>query len=291
MIVIGAGRIGTALHQLAPESITLLDRTGQVGRPGQVSRPGQVGRPGQVSRPGQVGRPGQDGWDVLADEPGRPIVVAVRNDDLDAVLERVPERRRPDLVFVQNGMLRPWLAEHGLSGATRGLLFIAVAKRGDPIQAGAASPFCGPRAAAVVATLTAHGVPAELVSAERFKAIELEKLIWNCAFGLCCEAFGATVGEVVEQRADELRAVVAELLAVGERLLGVELELDPLVERLSAYSRSIADFRGAVREWRWRNGAFVDAAEQLGMTMPMHARLLRATGHLGAGRAGVRLDR
>lgn len=253
VIVIGAGRIGTALHELDPQSIVLIDRT--------------------------------QGWEVLAGEPGRPILVAVRNDDLDAVLERVPERRRVDLVFVQNGMLRPWLAERGLAATTRGLLFMAVAKRGDPIQPGPPSPFCGPRAAVVVDTLTSLGVPAELATPERFVALELEKLIWNCAFGLCCELFAATVGEVVEQRADELRAVVAELLAVGERVFDVDLELDPLIERLCAYSRSIPDYRGAVKEWRWRNGAFVLAAEQHGVAMPTHARFLRATGHLDPQRA------
>lgn len=254
MIVIGAGRIGTALHELAPASIPLVTRT--------------------------------QGWDVLAGDVGEPIVIAVRNDDLDAVLDRVPERRRADLVFVQNGMLRPWLAERGLTAITRGLLFFAVAKRGDPIQPGAvASPFCGPRAAVLVDTLCGFGVPAEVVEPEAFVAIELEKLIWNCAFGLCCEAFGATVGEVVEQHATELRNLVAELLEVGERVFDVELELDPLIERLSAYSRSIADYRGAVKEWRWRNGAFVLAAEAQGVATPNHARMLRATGHPALPRA------
>lgn len=253
MIVIGAGRIGTALHRLAPASIPLITRT--------------------------------QGWDVLERESGEPIVIAVRNDDLDDVLGRVPERRRDDLVLIQNGMLRPWLIERGLTSITRGLLFMAVAKRGDPIEAGAPSPFCGPRAAAVVDTLSGLGVPAEVVEPERFVAIELEKLIWNCAFGLCCEAFDATVGEVVEQRSDELRELVAELLEVGERVFGTSLELDPLLGRLCAYSRSIAGYRGAVKEWRWRNGAFVLAAEAHGVATPSHARLLRATGHLDPQRA------
>jgi ketopantoate reductase len=248
VIVIGAGRIGSALHDLSPDAIALVTRT--------------------------------QGWEALAGDVGEPILVAVRNDDLDVVLARVPERRRDDLVFVQNGMLRPWLAERGLTSVTRGLLFMAVAKRGDPIQPGGASPFCGPRAAAVVDMLSGLGVPAEVVEPERFVAIELEKLIWNCAFGLCCEAFDATVGEIVEQRAGELRELVAELLAVGERVFDVTLELDPLVERLCAYSRSIPTYRGAVKEWRWRNGAFVDAAEAHGIATPNHARLLRATGHL-----------
>ena len=248
MIVIGAGRIGSALHQLDPIAIRLIDR--------------------------------EQGWAALDEAEGEAIVVAVRNDDLDPVLARVPTRRRGDLVFVQNGMLRPWLAEQGLSDATRGLLFMAVAKRGDPIQPGGASPFCGPRAALVVEGLTSRVVPAEVVEPSRFVEIELEKLLWNCVFGLCCEVFAATVGEVVEQHRAELHALVGELLAIGERVFDVALQLDPLVERLCAYSRSIADYRGAVKEWRWRNGAFVLAAEQQGVEAPIHAGMLRASGHL-----------
>ncbi|MFV8753528.1 ketopantoate reductase family protein [Nannocystaceae bacterium ST9] len=248
MIVVGAGRIGTALHRLDPDAIALIDRT--------------------------------HGWERLAGEPGEPILITVRNDDLDVVLARVPAARRGDLVFVQNGMLRPWLAEQGLAGATRGLLFLAVVKRGDSITPGGVSPFCGPHAAAIVETLTRFDVPAEVVGPARFVAIELEKLIWNCAFGLCCEVFDFRVGEVVERRADELRGLVRELLAVGERVFDVTLELDPLFERLCDYSRSIADYRGAVKEWRWRNGAFVVAARQQGIATPIHDRMLRATGHL-----------
>lgn len=263
MIVIGAGRIGSALHQLAPAAIGLSSLHGR--------------GIGLITR--------THGWEVLQGGAGEAIVVAVRNDDLDAVLARVPEHRREDLVFVQNGMLRPWLAERGLTTTTRGLLFMAVAKRGDPIQPGGVSPFCGPRAAAVVDALNGLGVPAEVVAPERFVAIELEKLIWNCAFGLCCEAFDASVGEVVDRQADELRELVAELLEVGERVFGITLELDRLVERLCAYSRSIPDYRGAVKEWRWRNGAFVLAAEQYAVATPNHARLLRMTGHLGSSRA------
>lgn len=248
MLVIGAGRVGGALHRLAPAELPLIDRV--------------------------------DNWDLLERPAGEPILVTVRNDDLDAVLARVPAARRDDLVFVQNGLLRRYLAERGLAGATRGLLFFAVPRRGDPIQPGAPSPFHGRHAAAIVATLVRLGVAAEAVDAEAFAAVELEKLMWNCCFGVCCEAFACSVGEVVERHTDALRELVGELLPIGERLVGSSLALDPLVERLCAYSRSIPSFVAGVREWSWRNGPFVDAAASLGYATPTHARLLRASGRL-----------
>jgi ketopantoate reductase len=240
--VIGAGRIGTALVDRDNRRFALIDR--------------------------------ERGWERLDAPAGAPILVAVRNDDLDAVLARVPAHRRADLVFIQNGMIRPWLATRDLAGATRGLLFMAVPQRGAAIEPGGASPFFGPHAATIVDAFTAAELPAELVDADRFAAIELEKLLWNTCFGLLCDAFECTVGVVVAEHFAELRALVAELVAVGAPALGVRLELEPLVERLAAYSRSIADYRGAVKEWRWRNGWFVELAQQRGVELPVHARLL-----------------
>ena len=95
-IVIGAGRIGTAFSAAAGCALITRER----------------------------------GWFVLDEPAGDPIAVCVRNDDLGAVLAAVPKHRWPDLVFVQNGMIDPWLEDHGLEGNTRGLLFFAVATRG-----------------------------------------------------------------------------------------------------------------------------------------------------------------
>ena len=121
MIIIGGGRVGQALE----------------------TRAAMRGVPCVVIRR-------DTGWDALHADDCGPILVATRNDDLDAVVARVPEQRHGDLVFLQNGMLRSWLADHGLADATRGLLFFAVAQRGDDLNPGGDSPFAGPRASAVV---------------------------------------------------------------------------------------------------------------------------------------------
>jgi ketopantoate reductase len=240
--VIGAGRIGAALVQRDPTRFSLIDR--------------------------------EHGWERLDAPPGAPIVLAVRNDDLDGVLGRVPGHRHADLVFVQNGMLRPWLAAHALASATRGLLFIAVPRRGAAIEPGGESPFCGPHAQALVEAFLASELPARCVDAERFAEIELEKLLWNTCFGLLCDAHDCDVGTVVREHFGDLHELVAELLALGAPALGVSLALEPLVERLAAYSNAIATYRGAVKEWRWRNGWFVELARERGVLLPVHERLI-----------------
>jgi ketopantoate reductase len=257
VIVIGAGRIGTALaarqDDQGRQRFVLVDR--------------------------------KRGWEQIDPDGKGAIMLAVRNDDLAAVIDRVPKSRHGDLVFVQNGMLRPWLEDRGLAGATRGLLFMAVPSVGAAIEfggePGGESPFWGPQAQAMVEAFTAVGLPAKVVDARTFAAIELEKLIWNSAFGLFCQALDCDVGTVVEQHRPRLRLLVAELLAVGGPELGVELELDPLVERLCAYSRSISSYRGAVKEWPWRNGWFVSTARARKIRTPTHDMLLLAIGKFG----------
>lgn len=245
MIVIGAGRVGGGLKGLDPD-LRLIDRV--------------------------------SGWEALDAPAGEPILVAVRNDDIAAVLDKVPAHRRADLVFTQNGMLGDYLDGVGLGSATRGLFFFAVAKRGDRPAPGGTSPFCGPHASAVVEWMRGVDLPAASLAADDFAAIELEKLVWNCAFGLLCEAFACDVGSVVSKHAETLRALAAEMHAVGQVSLQVEVEFEPFLARLSAYSRSIPGYRGAVKEWPWRNGWFVSAASRVGIAMPQHKDLLAEVG-------------
>lgn len=247
--IIGAGRVGGALAERSRavgQAVTLLGR--------------------------------HDDWAVLSQAPGTPILVCTRNDDLDAVLDRVPPQRLADLVFVQNGMIRPWLHARRLEGVTRGLLFFAVQSRGAALEAGPDSPFCGPHAARVVEILLGLGVPAAVVDAPTFAAWELEKLLWNSVFGLLCQAHGQAVGEVLDTHGDQVAALTAELLAVGQAALGLQMDTAAVLGRLIAYSEAIRGNHAAVKEWRWRNGWFVAEAQRQGLGLPLHTALCDKAG-------------
>ena len=60
-----------------------------------------------------------------------PIYVCTRNNDLEAIISKTPSSRLQDLVFLQNGILTNYLASKGLSDNTQGLVYFAVAKKGD----------------------------------------------------------------------------------------------------------------------------------------------------------------
>jgi len=248
MIIVGAGRVGTAWAQ-----------RGQArGVPHTL-----------VTR--------RDGWEAIA-KSDAPIVLAVRNDDLAPVVERIEPKHHARLVFTQNGMLRPWLASRGLENATRGLLFFAVPSRGAPLEPGGESPFVGPQSQAVVDWLGSIEVPATVTTPAAFAETELEKLIWNCSFGLLCEHTAKPVGAIVEEHDELLSPLIDELLTVGMPAFGLSLTpaaREAMKDRLRDYSRSIPSYRGAVKEWPWRNGWFVAEANEPGL----HESLLESTGH------------
>ncbi|MCB9673925.1 MAG: hypothetical protein H6737_02350 [Alphaproteobacteria bacterium] len=251
MFVIGAGRIGTSLKKRSEAhdiDVELVTRT--------------------------------EGWDRLEFAvPGDPIVVAVRNDDLLEVIERVPDYLHDDLVFIQNGLFRALLRNNGLMNATRGLVYFAARERGGAIEPGGTNWFCGPHSLTMARWMAVMGLRGRSVDWARFSYFELEKLTWICTLGPLCEKYDLPVGEVVEKHADELRAVVDEFQSFGRIEFSVHPKADYLFDRVVEYSRSIPGFRAGVKEWEWRNGAVLQTIVEHEATMPLHVKLLTDAGH------------
>ena len=231
-IIVGAGRVGTALASFTDRS--LIVRRGE-------------------SIPSTSG----------------PIIVCTRNDSLDTVLSLVPHERRPDLIFVQNGMIHSWLQENSLSNCTQALLYFAVSKRGETPVDGGGSVVCGPRAEAFAALLRAGNIQCTVVQPAALLALSVEKLLWNCTFGVLCQYYDQTVGEICRTQEAQARNLIAELQEVAQRELHIRLD-DLVAQRLIDYSLSIPDYKGAVKEWPWRNGWFWDREQS-----PLHRHYLQ----------------
>ena len=228
----------------------------------------------------------QDGIDVVLLRrgdmtilPTGPIVVCTRNDDLQTVIDWVPSGRRRDLIFVQNGMLQTWLEQQNLNSATQALLYIAVARAGDEPVDGARSVVTGSRSADVIDLMKALNLSCRAVTKSQFLLEMLEKLLWNCVFGLLCQAYDISVGEVVEGHREQVSTLTIELLKVACTALKLEIpslaEQEALIERLCDYSLTIANYKGAVKEWKWRNGWFWDRQND---DESLHAALLTQAG-------------
>jgi ketopantoate reductase len=250
MLLIGAGRLGTSLAKRSEAhgiDVTVVARG--------------------------------DGWAALDEPVGDPVVVATRNDDRLEVIERVPDHRREDLVFIQNGMIRGLLRNNHLVGSTRGVIYFAATARDGDIQPGGTSWFCGPHAVTMARWLGFLELKARAVDWARFSYYEYEKLAWICLLGPLCEKHGCTVGEAVEQHGPELEALVVELHRFGRVALNVDAPPKHVYDRLVEYSRSIPDYRASVKEWAWRNGAVLALMAERSFKLPLQTAMLVETGH------------
>ncbi len=149
-VVVGKGRVGEALAKMIGPATVLVGRT-----------------------------------DPIPAEGTGPIYVATRNDDLAGVIEKTPVQRRKDLVFLQNGMLGPFLESHGLGDNTQVLVYFAVAKKGEAPTDGVTdlnpeglTAANGPWAADLAATLKKAGLSCRVLDKGPFRAAMFEKLIW-----------------------------------------------------------------------------------------------------------------
>lgn len=228
---------------------------------------------------GRVGRALQDmgnGNDLLVKRGDKvpndfhgPILVCTRNDDLQAVLDNTPTSRWNDLVFFQNGMLEPWLESKGINDADQVLAYFAVAKLGEPPIDGKTdtnpeglTAAYGKWAYAVAARLEAGGLSCKVLDKEAFQKQMLEKLIWIASFMLVGARHpGATVGAVEKDFRSEVSSLITELANAAASEKGIAFE-DNMEERLCAYSRAVAHFPTAVKEFKWRNGWFYSISQK-----------------------------
>lgn len=244
---------------------------------------------------GRVGQALMDmgtGQDVLVRRgesvqgPPLPIIVCTRNEELQQVVDETPRDLRQHLVFIQNGMLQPWLERNHLANNTQVLVYFAVAKKGDSPTDGKTdlnpeglTAAWGQHAEVVAARLHRGGLSCKVLNREEFQKAMLEKLIWICAFMLIGAKHKVTVGEVERDYRGDVSALIDELASAGARELGVRLDWG-VVDRLCAYARSVSHFPTAVKEFSWRNGWFYDIttrARQQGLQdpCPQHTALLR----------------
>ncbi|CAL9011041.1 unnamed protein product [Prunus brigantina] len=199
-----------------------------------------------------------------------PILVCTRNDDLDAVLEATPRSRwNADLVFFQNGMLEPWFESKGLGDADQVLAYFAVSKLGEPPVDGKTdtnpeglTASYGKWASVVAERLQAGGLTCKVLNEEAFQKQMLEKLIWISAFMLVGARHpGTTVGGVEKEYRSEVSSLIAELASAAAAEKGLVFE-EAMEDRLCAYSRAVAHFPTAVKEFKWRNGWFYSLSEK-----------------------------
>jgi len=251
-VIIGAGRVGQALADMGGGADLVLKR----------------------------------GDKFPADAPAGPIIVCTRNDVLDDVVFGIPPGRWADLVFLQNGVLQPWLEEKGLQNCTQMLAYFAVAKLGENPTDGVTelnpeglTSATGKWAQAMADRLHSADLSCHVLSKEDYEVRMFEKLIWICSFMIVGASHGGcSVGEVAASHRGELSDIIGELAGIATSTSGVAFPAG-LVDRLVAYGNSVAHFPTAMKEFEWRNGFFYKISQKALSAggedpAPFHSKLL-----------------
>ena len=87
---------------------------------------------------------------------------------------------------------------------------------------------------------------------------------------------GITVGQVEQDHGDTISALILQLAAAVTKDTGLALE-DGIVERSCAYTRSVAHFPTALKEFSWRNYYFYDISKRADQDpCPLHTEMLES---------------
>jgi hypothetical protein len=217
--------------------------------------------------------------DSIDSEGKGSILIATRNDSLESIVEKCPENRRKDLVFMQNGYLDKFLDSKGLLGNTQVLLYLSKASMEAKAVDGVTSvnpegltAATGIHAQAFADRLASLDLKCNVVSPKSYRPAMFEKLIWISTYMLVGTAKECkSVGQASEEYRDIVEAVVNELTAAVCAKEGIEFP-DGTMARLAAYTDVVADFPCAVKEFQWRNQYFFDLGDD---ACPTHNGLLR----------------
>ena len=221
----------------------------------------------------------ESGWGVIDPHDCDPILLCVREESLFDVLERLSGCDPARLVLVQNGWVRPLL--RGREAASRGLIWFN--SKGEFFCELRPSLFGGPWAGHLAATLRAGGLAVESLDNEAFRVAEAEKMGFNGVVGLPLAVHGVSLGEYLDRHAEEARALFDESTAIPARALGVE----PSTAWWGDFLRAVEPISwvrtSAAKALQFRNGAVLRLARELGVDVPVTARLLAAAGARGEG--------
>jgi ketopantoate reductase len=211
---------------------------------------------------------------VLASEGEGPVIVAVREGDLEPLVPKLTPIA-PRCVFVQNGWLEDTLRPLG-SEIGRGFLWFTA--KGDFFRVLRSSPFFGPMSNRTADLLNRAGIAAHS-GAGRAGQAELEdeyayKLAWNCVVGLPLFVRKTTLGAYLVEHESEARAIVGETCAVLSAAFGRAIDARAAFDLLRDTTEPLGWMTGSNKAVDFRNGAIVRLGRANSIPTPVNEALV-----------------
>lgn len=206
------------------------------------------------------------------------VLIAVAEDDLDAVLDAVPELWRDRVALVQNELLpRDWL-RRGVDRPSVAVVWFEK-KAGRPIRELLPTALFGPRAAPLAAALSRMGVTTVRLDDERALIGALvRKNLYILTTNLAGLQAPGSVQELWDAHHELTLAVARDVIALESRLAGQSFSeaelLADLKRAIDADPEHAATGRSAPR----RLARALAHARELGLTLPALESVAAGTG-------------
>jgi hypothetical protein len=196
-----------------------------------------------------------------------PILVAVGEDDLEAVLASVPDVRKGSLLLLQNELFAPTWQRHHVRPTV--LVPWLLKKRGQPELVGRATRVHGVHADLVAALHRVLGVPC--VTLEEASSVH-QALVEKYAFILTINARGlvheVTLGALFELEPTRIKMLSAEATRLGAALSQASIDESASVSATIEGMRALATISARGRTAAARVKRALGHAQALGIAMP-----------------------
>lgn len=219
--------------------------------------------------------------DAVAQEHEAPllVLVAVGEVDLPAVLAQIPEAWRDRLVLIQNELLPASWAAAGIENPTVASVWFEK-KAGQDSKVIIPTPITGPHAPVVEAALGSIGIAARVVSeTEMVDELVVKNLyILTSNIGGLDLPAGTTVGQLWSDHRDHAEAVLADVAAIQEALVGSALDRERLTELMVVAFNGDPDHKAMGRSAPARLERARSIAQELEVSTPMLDQVAERTG-------------
>ncbi|MCK5895568.1 MAG: hypothetical protein KAG20_02120 [Cocleimonas sp.] len=160
------------------------------------------------------------------------VVVAVGENDLHSMLSKIPKNWQDNLVLIQNELLpRDWQAYDFPTPTIISVWFEK--KQGQDVKIVVPSPLYGSQAQRFFNALQALNIPAEIITSEAEMTMELvRKNYYILTSNIAGLKTGGTVSELWNDHQAFAKAVIADIHALQQHLVGGTLDNDALTKAM-----------------------------------------------------------
>ncbi|MFT5991967.1 MAG: hypothetical protein ACJA1R_003054 [Flavobacteriales bacterium] len=210
---------------------------------------------------------------LLAHPEGTPILCAVGEDAIDAVVEQVPIERRDDLIFVQNELFSSQLEDWKASAATLAVVW-TLCKPKLPLIVSRATAVGGRHAGAVAQWHACLDLPCQIVEPSKLGVEAAAKYAFVVAINALGVREARPVGQWLAAEPELAEAVVNEAVLLSAVMAGHPRATPEIAIAVNAGLAGFAALPTRGRTAQQRVARALRAAERLQVAMPVITGIL-----------------